>query len=67
VSNDHFRQEPTEEEVAAIVAVLFADEQSESGLPISKSAWRAAARLDAVSRWPQPQRLSRPELEDPNR
>lgn len=55
--------EPTDEDVAAIVAVLFAHpfELSISEPPIS--GWVQAARLERVDRWGQPVRLSRLAME----
>lgn len=51
--------EPTDEDVAAIAAILF----SEQAEPIQElptpSQWLIAARREAVETWEQPTRLSR--------
>ena len=51
--------EPTEEEVAAIVAVLFAGEDPVKSPAPAISQWRQAALREGIDRWPQPIRLSR--------
>lgn len=52
-------EEPSDEEVAAIVAVLF-DQQSEliESRP-TRPAWAVAALIEGTERWEQPDRLSR--------
>lgn len=67
MSDDQYRDEPTDEEVAAIVAVLF--DTPEPALEVSRGmpAWKRAALRDGIARWPRLQRVSRLELEDLDR
>ena len=53
--------EPTDEDVAAIVAVLFQDDvEAEATVGPVQSRWLVASRAEAVDRWVQSSRLSRP-------
>jgi hypothetical protein len=51
--------EPTDEDVAAIAAVLFSEQPETIQSSIQQSGWIAAGRLEAVEKWEQPNRLSR--------
>jgi hypothetical protein len=65
VSDSDFSYEPTEEDLAAIVAILLDDEaKTIQNAPIA-SPWVAAARREAVEKWEQPARLSRREWSSP--
>ena len=51
--------EPTVEDVAAIVAVLFGEQTETIQESDWQSPWVAAARIEAIEKWKQPGRLSR--------
>jgi hypothetical protein len=60
LSDPEFEIEPTDEDVAAIVAVLFG-ERAET-IQINErtdSAWALAGRMESVEKWMQPGALSR--------
>ena len=57
---DQQRADPTDEEVAAIVAAIFAAQpEAEVRMPNQIDSWRLAARREGVERWTQPFRQSR--------
>lgn len=55
--------EPTDEDVAAIVAVLLAQRAESPAADPPVSGWVQVARLERVDRWGQPTRLSRLAME----
>ena len=60
MSEPHFAIEPTEDEVAAIAAVLFAKTpESIQQLDVKMSRWALAGKLESVNKWEQPRELSR--------
>ena len=54
-----FLAEPTEEDVAAIAAVLFSEQQKTIQESAAPSPWVIAARREGVDKWEQPTGLSR--------
>jgi hypothetical protein len=61
VRDTEFSHEPTEEDLAAIVAILLDEEAKTIQSSPIVSPWVAAARREAVEKWEQPARLSRQE------
>ena len=51
--------EPSDEDVAAIAAVLFSEQAEPIQPPPKPSLWLVAARREAVETWEQPTGLSR--------
>ena len=52
-------EEPTEEDVAAIAAVLISEQPKTIQEPAMASPWVIAARREGVEKWEQPTGLSR--------
>ena len=52
--------EPTDEDLAAIMVALFAEEAETIQPYGQQSPWITAARTEAIEKWEQPDRFSRP-------
>ena len=59
MTDAQFLAEPTEEDVAAIVAVLFGEQPKTIQETAVPSPWVIAARREAVEKWEQPTGLTR--------
>ena len=60
MSDSEFNFEPTDEDVAAIVAVLFGERaETIQGNQQTDSAWALAGRMESVEKWMQPGKWSR--------
>ena len=59
MTDAQFPDEPTEEDVAAIVAVLFSEQPKTVQQQPGPSPWVVAARREGVEKWEQPTGLSR--------
>ena len=58
MTDTQFLDEPTEEDVAAIVAVLFSEQPKTIQNQPQPSPWAIAARREGVEKWEQPTGLS---------
>ncbi len=61
MTEPQFLDEPTEDDLAAIAAIVFGDSSKTIQERIRESPWLRAGRREAVEKWEQPNRLSRPE------
>ena len=59
MTEPNVRVEPTDEDVAAIAAVIFSEQAEPIQEPPVPSPWLIAARREAVETWERPTRLSR--------
>jgi hypothetical protein len=59
VTDAQILDEPTEEDVAAIAAVLFSEQPKTIQETVMPSQWVIAARREGVDKWEQPNGLSR--------
>jgi hypothetical protein len=59
VTDPDFEYDPTEEDVAAIVALLLEEKAKTIQNMPPGSPWVVAARREAVEKWAEPTRLSR--------
>jgi hypothetical protein len=53
------RVEPTDEDIAAIAAIIFSAQTEPIQQPPAPTPWLTAARREAVETWEQPTGLSR--------
>ena len=59
MTKSEFVDEPTEDDLAAIAAIIFSNESETIQIMPADSPWAVAGRREAVEKWEQLTRLSR--------